>query len=85
MNILLAYGGPWIPRVVCLAPNSSICVGTTEELGLTGGDGTGTITAFTLECWIRVRIINPSHGTNNFLEIGRGDPIKNENQIIKII
>jgi hypothetical protein len=57
----------------------------TEELGLTGGDGTGTITAFTLECWIRVRIINPSHGTNNFLEIGRGDPIKNENQIIKII
>jgi hypothetical protein len=84
MNILLGYGGPWIPRVVCLAPNSSVCVGTTDELGLsvTGTNPSQAAPAFTLECWVRVRILNPNG--NTFLEIGRGDPT-NESQTIQIM
>jgi hypothetical protein len=88
MNILLGYGGPWIPRVVCLAPNSSVCLGTTDELGLSITPTTNNSSsprdgpAFTLECWVRLRILNP-HG-NNLLDIGRGDAIT-ESQIIQIL
>lgn len=80
MNIMLSYGGPWIPRIVCLAPNSGFCIGTTDELGLSSSAPEGL--PFTIECWVRVRILNPDG--NNLLEIGRGDAV-NDNQNIRII
>jgi len=66
VEMILKRGGPWIPRVVSFPPQYGAVVGTTEELGLTGTNG------FTIECWVRVRVLSPEE--NCIIGIGTGSP-----------
>lgn len=68
VSVLMCEGGPWIPRVVCMPPGTSVCVGTTHELGLTAATG------FTVECWVRIRALQ-SDRDSCILGVGNGDPV----------
>ena len=68
VSVMMCEGGPWIPRVVCLPPGTSACVGTTRELGLTDG------ATFTVEAWVRIRGLQ-SDRDSCILGIGAGDPV----------
>jgi hypothetical protein len=71
MSVVMSEGGPWVPRVVCLPPGTSACVGTTQELGLTDAAG------FTVESWVRIRTLQTDHDSC-ILGIGNGDPVASD-------
>lgn len=71
VSVLMCEGGPWIPRVVCLPPGTSACVGTTQELGLTDKGG------FTIECWVRIRALQTERDSC-IVGIGSGDPVASD-------
>lgn len=62
---MMAKGGPWIPRIVSLPPGVSACIGTSDDLGITSANG------FTVEAWIRLRVISDSE--NCILGVGFGN------------